>query len=111
MSELATDLIALAIDLVALDSRSFVSNLAVAERVEAALPGFEIERLDYTDPAGVAKRVLVAHRGPPAAVRRNWAAWPSPATWTRCPTPAGRRTPGRPASTPTARCTAWAAPT
>jgi acetylornithine deacetylase/succinyl-diaminopimelate desuccinylase-like protein len=64
MSELATDLIALAIDLVRIDSRSFVSNLAVAERVEAALPGFDIERLDYTDPAGVAKRALVAYRGP-----------------------------------------------
>ncbi len=54
-------------DLVRLDSRSFVSNLPVAERVEAALPGFEIERLDYTDPAGVAKRVLVAYRGPAAS--------------------------------------------
>ena len=52
-------------DLVALDSRSFVSNLPVAERIEAALPNFEIERLDYTDAAGVAKRALVAHRGPP----------------------------------------------
>lgn len=54
----------LARELVAIDSRSFVSNLAVADRIEAALPDFEIERLDYTDPAGVAKRVLVAHRGP-----------------------------------------------
>ncbi len=60
----ASMLLALARDLVAIDSRSSVSNLAVAERIEAALPGFEIERLDYTDPAGVAKRVLVAHRGP-----------------------------------------------
>lgn len=50
-------------DLVRLDSRSFVSNLPVAERVEAALKGFEIERLEYSDEAGVAKRVLVAHRG------------------------------------------------
>jgi acetylornithine deacetylase len=56
----------LASDLVRIDSRSFVSNLPLAERVEAALPGFDIERLDYTDPAGVAKRVLVAHRGPAA---------------------------------------------
>jgi acetylornithine deacetylase len=50
-------------DLVALDSRSFVSNLAVSDRIERELPGFEIERIDYQDPAGVAKRVLVAHRG------------------------------------------------
>ena len=51
-------------DLVAIDSRSFVSNLAIAERVEQALAGFTIERLDYTDAEGVAKRSLVAHRGP-----------------------------------------------
>lgn len=53
----------LAADLVALDSRSSVSNLAVAGRIEAELAGFEIERLDYADAAGVAKRALVAHRG------------------------------------------------
>ncbi len=56
--------IELARDLVAIDSRSSVSNLHVADRIEAALRGFEIERLDYADAAGVAKRVLVAHRGP-----------------------------------------------
>ena len=55
----------LAADLVAIDSRSAVSNLAVAERIEAELRGFEVERLDYTDAAGVPKRALVAHRGPP----------------------------------------------
>jgi acetylornithine deacetylase/succinyl-diaminopimelate desuccinylase-like protein len=55
-------------DLVRLDSRSFVSNVPVAERVEVALKGFEIERLDYLDPAGVAKRCLVAHRGPPGGL-------------------------------------------
>lgn len=54
---------ALARDLVRIDSRSFVSNLAIAEAVEAALPGFTIERLDYADDAGVAKRALVARRG------------------------------------------------
>jgi len=54
---------ALARDLVSIDSRSFVSNLAVADRVEAALAGFEVERIDYVDPAGVAKRALVAARG------------------------------------------------
>ncbi len=58
------DLLELARDLVQIDSRSFISNLPVADRVEAALAGFDIERLDYTDPAGVAKRALVAHRGP-----------------------------------------------
>ncbi|TCZ66593.1 M20/M25/M40 family metallo-hydrolase [Roseicella aquatilis] len=55
----------LAADLIALDSRSPVPNLAVAERIEAELAGFAVERLDYTDAAGVAKRALVAHRGPP----------------------------------------------
>jgi acetylornithine deacetylase len=55
---------ALTTDLVKLDSRSSVSNLAVADRIEAELTGFDVERLDYQDPAGVPKRVLVAHRGP-----------------------------------------------
>src|SRR3712207_8421871 len=54
----------LAAALIALDSRSSVPNLAVAERIEAELAGFEVERLDYTDASGVAKRALVAHRGP-----------------------------------------------
>lgn len=58
-----TDLIALAAELVRLDSRSFVSNLAVAERIEAELAGFTVERLDYADAAGVAKRALVARKG------------------------------------------------
>lgn len=57
------DVIRLARDLVAIDSRSFVSNLAVADRIEAELAGFEVERIDYLDPAGVAKRALVARRG------------------------------------------------
>lgn len=52
-------------ELVAIDSRSFVSNVPIAERIEAALYGFTIERIDYVDRAGVAKRSLVAHRGPP----------------------------------------------
>ena len=55
-------------DLVALDSRSFVSNIAVAERIERELCGFEVERIDYQDVAGVAKRVLVAHRGGPGGI-------------------------------------------
>jgi len=63
MSEHESAVAALAGDLVRIDSRSFLSNLPIAERVEAALGGFEIERVDYTDPAGVAKRALVARRG------------------------------------------------
>ena len=63
MTDFLAEVTALARDLVAIDSRSFVSNIAVAERLEAALDGFEIERLDYVDPAGIAKRCLVAHRG------------------------------------------------
>ncbi len=51
-------------DLVAIDSRSGLSNLPIAERIEQELVGFEVERLDYTDAAGVPKRALVAHRGP-----------------------------------------------
>jgi acetylornithine deacetylase len=68
MPDVSASLRELARDLVRIDSRSFVSNVAVAERVEAALPHFEIERLDYTDAAGVAKRVLVAHRGPAGGI-------------------------------------------
>lgn len=62
------ELIRLAADLVRMDSRSHLSNLAVAERIEVELDGFEIERLDYTDPGGVAKRALVAHRGGPGGL-------------------------------------------
>src|SRR5215472_11984274 len=54
----------LASDLVAIDSRSALSNHAIAERIEAELSGFELERIDYEDQRGVAKRALVAHRGP-----------------------------------------------
>ena len=53
----------LAQDLVRIDSRSARPNAAVAERLLAELQGFEVERLDYTDTAGVAKCVLVAARG------------------------------------------------
>lgn len=59
--ELAT----LAQALVRIDSRSSLSNIPLADRIEAELTGFEVERIDYVDPAGVAKRALVAHRGPP----------------------------------------------
>ncbi|HUC18199.1 MAG TPA: M20/M25/M40 family metallo-hydrolase [Acetobacteraceae bacterium] len=64
MSDPARQIVSLLSDLVAIDSRSFVSNLPVAERVEQALAGFTLERLDYEDAQGVAKRSLVAHRGP-----------------------------------------------
>lgn len=64
MADLSDPVLRLAADLVAIDSRSSVSNLAIAERIEAELAGFEIERLDYEDEAGRAKRALVAHRGP-----------------------------------------------
>ena len=37
----------------------------MAERIEAELGGFGVERLDYRDAAGTPKRALVAHRGPP----------------------------------------------
>jgi acetylornithine deacetylase/succinyl-diaminopimelate desuccinylase-like protein len=53
----------LASDLVAIDSRSSVSNLAIAERIEAELADFDVVHLDYADANGVAKRALVAHRG------------------------------------------------
>lgn len=62
MSDLAA-IAPLAQDLIRLDSRSSVGNHAVADRLEAALPGFEVERLDYTDAAGIPKRALVAARG------------------------------------------------
>jgi acetylornithine deacetylase len=68
MTEAETHVVNLTRELVSLDSRSFVSNRAVAERVEAALAGFEIEHIDYTDDAGVAKRALVAHRGPTGGI-------------------------------------------
>lgn len=53
----------LAQDLIRIDSRSHVSNAAIADRLQPELRGFEIERLRYTDPAGIAKHVLVAARG------------------------------------------------
>jgi acetylornithine deacetylase/succinyl-diaminopimelate desuccinylase-like protein len=58
----------LAADLVRIDSRSFLSNNPLADRIVAELEGFEVERLDFTDPKGVAKCVLVAHRGPPGGI-------------------------------------------
>src|SRR5258707_12082089 len=68
MTDHTTAIAELTRDLVTLDSRSSVSNIPVAERIEPELRGFEIERIDYTDDAGVPKRVLVAHRGGPNGI-------------------------------------------
>ena len=68
MTDSLSRVAALARDLVAIDSRSFVSNLVVAERIEAELGGFAVERLDYLDGKGLAKRALVAHRGAPGGL-------------------------------------------
>src|SRR3978361_62069 len=65
MTDLTDSLAELTRDLVALDSRSSLSNIPVAERVAAELGDFEVERIDFQDPVGVRKRVLVAHRGGP----------------------------------------------
>jgi acetylornithine deacetylase len=64
MTEYSRLVMELARDLVMIDSRSFVSNYPLADRIEAALAGFELERLDYHDLNGLEKRALVAHRGP-----------------------------------------------
>lgn len=59
-----TDVLRLAQDLIAIDSRSPVSSIPAAERVRRELAGFEVETVDYTDAQGVPKRNLVAWRGP-----------------------------------------------
>jgi acetylornithine deacetylase/succinyl-diaminopimelate desuccinylase-like protein len=63
MPDFGPEVTTLAQQMVRIDSRSGLSNLAMAECVEAALGGFTVERLDYTDTAGVAKRALVARKG------------------------------------------------
>ena len=104
MADASAAVIDLACELVALDSRSFVSNLAVADRVEAALHGFDIERLDYSDDAGVAKRALVAYRGGAGGIALSGHMDTVPDTgW--------QENPGPRVSTPMACCTASAAPT
>ena len=65
MTDPASEVTALTRDLVQMDSRSRLSNIAIAERIEAELTGFTVERIDFTDPTGTAKRVLVAQRGGP----------------------------------------------
>lgn len=62
------EVIRLARDLVAIDSRSTLSNLAVADRIVRELAGFELERIDFADAEGVAKQVLVAWRGGPGGL-------------------------------------------
>ncbi len=51
----------LAADLVAVDSCPSASTLPLADRIEAELAGFEIERLDYTDALGVEKGAHAKH--------------------------------------------------
>lgn len=63
MQDVLDEVSGLAQRMVRVDSRSQRSNIAVAELVEAELAGFEVERLDYVDAAGVAKRALVARKG------------------------------------------------
>ena len=58
------DPVRLAQDLIGIDSRSFVSNVPLAERIRAVLSSFEVETVDYTDAKGVAKRNIIAYRGP-----------------------------------------------
>ena len=55
MTDYSRPVMELARDLVMIDSRSFVSNYPLANRIEAALAGFELERLDYHDLNGVEK--------------------------------------------------------
>jgi acetylornithine deacetylase len=52
-------------EFVAYDSTSNSSNIPVSDAVTARLEqlGFEIERVDYADPAGVAKTNVIARRG------------------------------------------------
>lgn len=68
MTDYADEVGALAQRLVRIDSRSALSNLAIADCIEAELAGFAIERLDYQDQAGTAKRALVARRGGPGGL-------------------------------------------
>ena len=68
MTDRIATLTSLTRDLVQIDSRSFVSNIPIAERIAAELGDFEVETLDYTDVNGTAKRALVAHRGGPGGI-------------------------------------------
>ena len=59
------DVLGLTKELVAIDSVSARSNAAAADRLEAEFRerGFEVERLEYDDAAGVRKVNLVARKG------------------------------------------------
>lgn len=46
-------------ELIAVDSRSSVSDVPIAELLESHLGGWQIERIDYTDANGLPKRNLV----------------------------------------------------
>jgi acetylornithine deacetylase len=48
-------------EMVSIDSRSFVSNLEIADLVAKELTGWELEFIDYVDNRGVQKRNIVAH--------------------------------------------------
>jgi acetylornithine deacetylase/succinyl-diaminopimelate desuccinylase-like protein len=47
-------------EMIAFDTRSSVSNVALADFMQAQLGGWEIERIDYVDGQGVAKTNIVA---------------------------------------------------
>lgn len=63
MTSLLSEIVALASRSIALDTRSSRGNRALADLVASELPGFAIERLDFTDPDGAEKSALVARRG------------------------------------------------
>src|SRR5258705_1098651 len=46
--------------MIAIDSRSSVSNVPLANCLQSQLDGWEIERIDYVDAQGVAKTNIVA---------------------------------------------------
>src|ERR1700722_18626795 len=48
-------------DMVAIDSRSFVSNFEIADLISNELKNWELEFIDYLDARGVKKRNIVAH--------------------------------------------------
>ena len=54
------DVLALAREMVAVDSRSSVSNIPLLEAMQARLAGWQLERIDYNDDVGVPKGNLVA---------------------------------------------------
>ena len=68
MTDRIAKLTTLTRDLISIDSRSFVSNIPIADRIATELCDFEVETLDYVDANGTAKRVLVAHRGGPGGI-------------------------------------------